>query len=141
MKQGFTLIELLVVIGIILLLSLIGISQLNVSRQKARDAKHIADARQIQTALQLYYSDENEFPAAAQPIAIGTASTAKLCDKASGGFVAPTAACTVTYMLDVPAGFQYVSDGAQFAVGFATEQESYLGPAGQYRATKDSMGK
>ncbi len=60
--QGFTLIELLVVIAIIGLLSSIALVSLNSARKKARNAKRISDLRQIQSALELYYSDNNSYP-------------------------------------------------------------------------------
>jgi len=62
-KKGFTLIELLVVIAIIGLLSTLAIVALNSARQKSRDAKRVADIKQIQTALEIYYNDEFEYPA------------------------------------------------------------------------------
>jgi len=62
-KQGFTLIELLVVIAIIGLLSTLSILALNTARARARDAKRIADVKQIQTALEMYYNDNNAYPA------------------------------------------------------------------------------
>ncbi len=61
-KKGFTLIELLVVIAIIGLLSTLAVVALNSARLKARDAKRIADIKQIQTALELYYNDNNGYP-------------------------------------------------------------------------------
>ncbi|MFA5021899.1 MAG: type II secretion system protein [Patescibacteria group bacterium] len=61
-KQGFTLIELLVVIAIIGLLSTLAVVSLNSARQKARDAKRVADIKQIQTALELYFNDNNSYP-------------------------------------------------------------------------------
>ena len=57
-KSGFTLIELLVVIAIISLLATLAITSLNNARKKSRDAKRLADMKQIQKALDLYY-DEN----------------------------------------------------------------------------------
>jgi general secretion pathway protein G len=63
-KKGFTLIELLVVIAIIGLLSTLAIVALNSARQKSRDAKRVADIKQIQTALELYYNDNFGYPAA-----------------------------------------------------------------------------
>ncbi len=62
-KQGFTLIELLVVIAIIGLLSTLSILALNQARARARDAKRIADVKQIQTALELYYNEMGDYPA------------------------------------------------------------------------------
>lgn len=56
-RSGFTLIELLVVIAIIGLLSTIAVVALNSARVKGRDAKRIADVRQMQTALALYAND------------------------------------------------------------------------------------
>ncbi len=61
---GFTLIELLVVIAIIGMLSSVVLASLNGARSKARDARRIADLQQIRTALELYYSAHNTYPAA-----------------------------------------------------------------------------
>lgn len=60
--SGFTLIELLVVIAIISLLSSVVLASLNSARSKARDARRIADIRQIQTALELYYDSYGNYP-------------------------------------------------------------------------------
>ncbi|MBP9711039.1 MAG: type II secretion system protein [Candidatus Pacebacteria bacterium] len=57
-KRGFTLIELLVVISIIGILSGIVITGLDKARQGGRDARRIADIKNIQLALQLYYTDQ-----------------------------------------------------------------------------------
>lgn len=59
---GFTLIELLVVIAIIGVLASIVMASLNTSRQKGRNSKRKADLRQIATALELYYNDNNGYP-------------------------------------------------------------------------------
>ncbi|OHA20290.1 MAG: hypothetical protein A2836_01015 [Candidatus Taylorbacteria bacterium RIFCSPHIGHO2_01_FULL_45_63] len=62
-KRGFTLIELLVVISIIGLLSSIVLASLNTTRSRARDAKRLSEFRQIQSALELYYSKYGIYPA------------------------------------------------------------------------------
>jgi len=64
-KKGFTLIELLVVIAIIGLLSTLSVLALNSARARSRDAKRITDIKQIQTALEMYYSDAGYYPATA----------------------------------------------------------------------------
>jgi len=71
-KKGFTLIELLVVIAIIGLLSTLSVLALNGARARARDAKRIADIKQIQTALEMYYNDNNIYPSVLSQITTTT---------------------------------------------------------------------
>jgi prepilin-type N-terminal cleavage/methylation domain-containing protein len=61
--KGFTLIELLVVIAIIGILSTLAVVSLQGARARARDAKRMADVRQMQTALELYLNDVGYYPA------------------------------------------------------------------------------
>ncbi len=63
--KGFTLIELLVVIAIIGILSSIVLASLNSARQKGRDARRVADIKQIQLALELYYDAHSQYPTSA----------------------------------------------------------------------------
>lgn len=60
--QGFTIIELLVVISIISLLSSITLVSVNNARIKARDTKRLADLRQLQTALEIYFDTHSSYP-------------------------------------------------------------------------------
>lgn len=62
-KRGFTLIELLVVIAVIGIVSTLAVVALNNSRASARDAKRISDLRQISSALELYYANNQQYPA------------------------------------------------------------------------------
>lgn len=71
-QKGFTLIELLVVIAIIGLLSTLSILALNTARARARDAKRVADVKQIQTALEMYFNDAGSYPDSASVTAGGS---------------------------------------------------------------------
>jgi prepilin-type N-terminal cleavage/methylation domain-containing protein len=61
-RGGFTLIELLVVIAIIGLLSSVVLASLASARVKARDATRFSDIKQLQTAVELYYSAHGYYP-------------------------------------------------------------------------------
>ncbi len=83
-KTGFTLIELLVVISIIGLLSSVVLASLNTSRAKARDSKRIAQLKQVQTALELYYSKYGTYPDLVTPPIIGYARSGSPDDLGNG---------------------------------------------------------
>jgi len=70
-NKGFTLIELLVVVAIIAILAAISVVALNNARARARDAKRLADIKQIQTALELYYLDNNGYPSSLSDLSSG----------------------------------------------------------------------
>ena len=97
--KGFTLIELLVVIAIIGLLSTLAVVALNSAREKARDAKRVADTKQMQTALELYFNDVNAYPSQAIAVLILGGTGASTLSE-TGGW-SDTAADTV-YMGLVP---------------------------------------
>ena len=66
-KRAFTLIELLVVIAIIGILTGIVLISLGGARTKARDAKRNSDIRQILSAQEVYYSNNEEYLTHAGP--------------------------------------------------------------------------
>ena len=61
-NKGFTLIELLVVIAIIGMLSSVVLASLNTARAKARDAKRAAEMTELRKALELYRSNNADYP-------------------------------------------------------------------------------
>jgi type II secretory pathway pseudopilin PulG len=57
--------SILIIVAIVtILLSTISTIILNSARKKARDAKRISDIKQLQTALEMYYNDNNLYPIA-----------------------------------------------------------------------------
>lgn len=97
-RRGFTLIELLIVIAILGLLSTIITVAMGNARLKARDAKRMSDMKQIQTALELYYTETNSYPAGANLVlgplrSPATTATGNYACLDATGFHA-TGACT-----------------------------------------------
>jgi prepilin-type N-terminal cleavage/methylation domain-containing protein len=61
-QKGFTLIEVLIVVGIIGLLASVVLSGLGSVRSRGRDARRVADLRQVQQGLELYYTRCQFYP-------------------------------------------------------------------------------
>ncbi len=119
-KKGFTLIELLIVIAIIGLLSTLAVVALGSARVKARDSKRLADLKQLQTALELYYTDQNAYPAGSA-VSLGDATHTCLN---STGFAA--AGCASPYMGQVPVdpkagNYVYNSASSSYTIDGALE--------------------
>jgi len=64
-QKGFTLIEILIVVAIIGLLSSIILVGLGSFRARGRDARRVADLRETQNALELYYAKNGSYPGSA----------------------------------------------------------------------------
>lgn len=129
-RKGFTLIELLVVIAIIGLLATLAVVALNSARQKSRDAKRVADIKQVQTALELGFVETNGYPTAVTAATLGDATHKVLCDNAgSAVWQAAATGCSTVFMSLVPANpapggavYSYTSaDGSTYSLTFTLE--------------------
>ncbi len=113
--------------GLIALLAMFGVS---VSRGAARDAIRVANVKELQAALELFYNDQNAYPKAPDDgLFLGAPSI--LCLDAEGF----KAACSgKVYMSFIPTApepadkqcdaatnaYRYYSDGAQYVLTFCT---------------------
>ena len=110
-RSAFTLIELLVVIAIIGILSTLAVVALQSARSKARDSKRVADVKQMQTALELYFNDNGSYPTSVT----STIATSGIVYMASVP-AAPTPAdgdCA-----DEDNAYTYSSDGSTYSISF-----------------------
>ncbi|MFA6428608.1 MAG: prepilin-type N-terminal cleavage/methylation domain-containing protein [Candidatus Buchananbacteria bacterium] len=124
-RKGFTLIELLVVIAIIGLLSTLAVISLNSARQKSRDARRLSDIKQVQTALELYYTDNNSYPATVTSGGtIGTYMTLVPTNPGPGG-------ATYTYTQR--------DSGASYTIGYSIESAVGDITAGTHTATPSGL--
>ena len=60
--SAFTFVELMIVVAVIGILMAVAIVSFNGFRSHSRDAKRVADIRQIQSALELYYANNKQYP-------------------------------------------------------------------------------
>lgn len=79
MRKGFTILELSIVIVIITIISSLMFVSFNTARQINRDTKRVADVKEMQTALALYFRDWGQYPSitsvtAGAALASGTVS-------------------------------------------------------------------
>jgi prepilin-type N-terminal cleavage/methylation domain-containing protein len=141
-KKGFTLIELLVVIAIIGILATIAVVALQQARQSARDANRIANIKQMQTALELYFNDWQAYPASNSPaltsfnpmsgqIASGTTVYMEIIPTAPTPADGDCTAASNTYQYTEDAGTDFGSYTISFCLGSQTGGLS----AGAYCAT------
>lgn len=138
--KGFTLIELLVVIAIIGLLSTLAVVSFGNARQKSRDTKRLADIKTIQTALELYFGDNDKYPVEASAVSLtASGNNDVICASSTAGINDNATNCTagLIYMNPVPAPitpptgnvYSYSTDatGSTYTLNFQTEQGNMAG--------------
>ncbi len=126
--SGFTLVELLVAVGIIGVLASVSVVSVNSVRAKGRDAKRVSEVKQMQTALEAYFSNSASasYPVLgtdAAPATLGTGNQIKLCNTALGFDTAANcdnAANAPVFMARAP---RDPSNGAQ--IGGASYEYTY----------------
>ncbi len=157
-QKGFTLIELLVVIAIIGLLSTLAVVSLNNARTKARDAKRASDIKSIQTALELYYVDNDIYPAGTALALGGGTDCTTVCDTisatngisaASGGTVymglipddpsGPATECDGTDTVTCQYSYTQTGSGTGYTIYFYTEGAAGSILAGSHCATQNGI--
>jgi len=118
-KRGFTIIELLVVIAIIAVLSSIIMVVLSGTKEKSRDARRVSDMHEIQSALNLYFTDNNRFPIITSPITI-TGSDAFSVEMKNAGVISRVPVDPVNTGTSV---YSYVSStsGVDYTISFCME--------------------
>jgi len=110
-NQGFSFIEVLVVSTIIAVLTAVGVSNFRIANQKSRDGKRQGDLEQIRAALELYRTDQNDYPTTGEWPGTGGALSA------SG----------TTYMSVIPSDpktdydYYYSSDGLTYTLCVSLE--------------------
>lgn len=134
--RGFTLIELLVVIAIIGLLSSVVLASLNGARKKGRDARRLADLKQLQVAMELYYSEQATPAYPASTAALVTAGNISVLPKDPGTNAAYTYAlksdgqfyCLGTLLETTPLPVSSCNIGATGLDGAAPAGNYIVGP-------------
>ena len=129
--SGFTLIELLVVISIIGLLSSVLLVAVNSARVKSRDVKRKADLAQFQKALEMYYNDNNEYPASG-----GATTPNGAWSNSADGSWATLAALLKPYMSGLPKDPKENNNTAEwgqtgyhfsyYSLGYGCSQQWYM---------------
>lgn len=132
--KGFTLIELLVVIAIIAILSTVVMAGLNSARAKGRDARRLADIKQMQAALELYFDSCSGYPTVSTTLSTGDA-TGCTGNTKFGSFMNPIP----TNPGPGGTNYTYTSDRSTYTMTFTLEGSSGSLGSGGHSATPSGI--
>jgi hypothetical protein len=113
-------------------------------RKKSDDARRVSDIKMLQTALELYFVDQNSYPIVAEKRTVGSGDFDVLCDQ---GFQADNTGCGTVYMSIVPIDpsegeyvYEYKSvDGVRYTLDFVLEVGAGNLKAGLLQATPNGI--
>ncbi|MFA4942478.1 MAG: FISUMP domain-containing protein [Patescibacteria group bacterium] len=132
-KKGFTLIELLVVLGVIGIIMTLSVISFRETRTNTRDMKRISDIKQIQSALELYRTNEGSYPTEiASGQNIESASTTYLNNLPTNPTSANPEICSSS-------DYIYTSDSQTYTLNFCLEKNSGALTAGYHCATPQGI--
>lgn len=129
---GFTIVELLIVIVVIAILAAITIVAFNGIQDRARDSQRVSDIKAITKALEMYYLDNDRYPA-------GSGSTTPFntywSTTADSGWANLRAALVPKYMSELPSdpaatsGIDFRSNTSGWGYAYYANTASYCGAA------------
>lgn len=127
MPKGMTRIEVLVVLLVIGVLGTIAGVAVSTARERTRDATRLAHVRELQDALESYFTDHGSYPEAVEAIALGQAITLCLSDDGFACTIAPDDAYLDIVPVPPQQGLRGMSScgGVDNAYCYASNGETY----------------
>ena len=126
-NKGFSLTELMVAVSIIGSITGLASAKLNDVIPMARDAQRKANIHQVQTALNLYYNDQEQYPVSVsdEPTEEGWQLIKNILESADSAYVPQMPHDPLDTGQYV---FKYWSDGQKFKITYETEDPSDQSP-------------
>ena len=119
-QKGFSLIELMVVISIIGFIASVILLGVANARQKARDAKRVADMRLVSTLLENYFNSNRLYPTQSSPALMSSVLSTPLgVAMGNAPYPADTAACAAANGSFIWNDYVYTStNGTSYTITF-----------------------